>query len=136
MLYEVNLVAWLLAAAVAFLVGAVWFGPKTFFPVWWRAMGRSSEEPPGGNMPQIFGATILGVLAQTFVLGSALAGLGVSGVLNGALTAFALATGLAAFTSLSHRLFAGHGAKVWALEVGADVLALTLAGAVFGFFLG
>ena len=135
MLYEIDLVAWLLAAVTAFIVGAVWFGPKTFFPVWWRAMGRSADEPPTGNMAQIFGGTILGALVQTFVLGSALAGLGVSGVLSGAVTAFVLAVGLAAFTSLSHRLFSGQGAVVWALEVGDGVLALTLAGAVFGYFL-
>jgi hypothetical protein len=32
--------------------------------------------------------------------------------------------------SLSHRMFAGQGFKVWALEVGNDVVALAAVGAI------
>lgn len=133
MSFSVDLVAWLAASAVNFIGGFVWFGPKTFFPVWWKAMGKGEDEKPGTeNMGAVFGLTTLGVLVQTYVLAAVLGSLGVSGVAAGAAAGFTLAVGLAAFTSLSHRMFAGQGVKVWLIEVSSDVLNLTLAGAVIG----
>ena len=39
------------AACFVFSVvsGAIWFGPKTFFPSWWVAIGKRSDEQPVGN---------------------------------------------------------------------------------------
>lgn len=132
---EINWLATGVAALVMFALGGIWFGPKTFFPVWWKAMGRSVDEQPGNqNMGQVFGLTALGQIVQAFALGLLCGALGVSDVLTGALTGFLVGLGFNAFGSLSHRLFAGHGLKVWVLEVASDVLNLTAAGAVFGAF--
>ncbi|MFZ9887949.1 MAG: DUF1761 domain-containing protein [Myxococcota bacterium] len=121
---------------VSFVGGFLWFGPKTFFPVWWRAMGKSEAEIPGGKdgMALVFGLTLLGIVVQNAVLGLII---GMSSELtpaSGAFTGFVAGTGLAAFSSLSHRMFAGQGLKVWLIEVTSDVVNLTLAGAVFGWF--
>ncbi|MSX73744.1 MAG: DUF1761 domain-containing protein, partial [Actinobacteria bacterium] len=37
-----NLLAVLAAFAVSFISGAIWFGPKTFYPVWMKAKGNVS----------------------------------------------------------------------------------------------
>lgn len=127
--------AWLISIVVSFTGSGLWFGPKTFFPVWWKEMGRSPDEKPGtDNMAQVFGLTFLGVVIQTFVLGWAMERMSVQTWVDGAQVGAILGTGLAAFTSLGHRLFAENNLKVWLIEVGADVLTLTLAGAIFGHF--
>ena len=38
--------------------------------------------------------------------------------------------GIGAMTSISHRLFGGQGFRVWILEVGQDILSLTVMGLI------
>ena len=38
---SINWLAVLLATIVSFVSGFIWFGPKTFYPVWWKALGKS-----------------------------------------------------------------------------------------------
>lgn len=136
-LSTVNWLAVIAATAAAFVVGFIWFGPKTFFPVWWRAMGRSMDDPPGSdNMAKVFGLTLLGALVQATVLALVIglareAGNDVNWLAGAGIGAL-MGVGFAAATSLSHRLFAGHGLKVWAIEVGGDIAQLTAMGLVLG----
>ena len=136
-LHELNWLAIVVAWIVAFVAGALWFGPKTFFPLWWKLMGRKPEEAAGGsNMAVIFGSTALAALVQAITVASVIHFVALSdpsfGALSGALTGFLLGVGLAAASSLSHRLFGGHGFRVWLIEVGSDVLNLTLMGLIIG----
>jgi hypothetical protein len=55
------------------------------------------------------------------------------GIADGAGVGFALGVGIAAFASLSHRLFGGENIKVWLIETSNDVLNLTVAGAIIAF---
>jgi len=112
-----NLLAVLAAFAVSFISGAIWFGPKTFYPVWMKAKGNLSGQLTGEqNKPALlFGGTILGVLIQTFTLGVIINSLGV---------------GISMFSSLSHRLFGGENLKVWIIETANDAINLTIAGAI------
>jgi hypothetical protein len=53
---EFNFLAVLLATVAGFAIGGIWFGPKTFFPIWWKLMGKPSEENPGTeSMGMVFG---------------------------------------------------------------------------------
>jgi hypothetical protein len=133
----------LLAVVVAFVANFVWFGPKTFFPVWWRAIGKSAGDEPGAgqNMGVVFGLTVAASLVQALTLSwllqaaAALYGVRDVSLGSGALVGFGVGVGIAAATSLGHRLFAGQGLLVWVLEVGGDILGLTLMGAVLSFWL-
>lgn len=123
-----------LAALATFVSGFIWFGPKTFFPVWWKAMGHSAPlDPKTFNMGKVFGGTLVGVIAQAFVCDVILTGVraGQPSLSIGQGAAWGFHLGLvAAAASLSHRLFAGHGFTAWILEVGNDVLNFTLMGAI------
>lgn len=136
-LLQLNWLGILAAFAVYFVVGAVWFGPKTFYPVWMRAKGLDPNSPAGSHgMAVVFGMTALGALVQVVAVASVLwfvgEAQGPAGPWGGALTGLLLGIGLAAASSLSHRLFGGDGFRVWAIEVGGDVVGLTLAGMVLG----
>ena len=130
----------LIAFLFSFVSGAIWFGPKTFYPIWMRARGIASGQLSSQqNKPVIlFGGTILGILIQTLTLGLIITNLQKPqadfGMLDGALVGFALGVGIAAFASLSHRLFGGESIKVWIIETANDAINLTFAGIIITFF--
>lgn len=135
----------LVAVVAAFAVNFVYFGPKTMFPVWWRAMGRSMDEDPGQSggmgMAGVFGLTLLAAAVQALTLSwllQASASLyGDADVTpgHGLLVGALVGLGIAGAASLGHRLFAGQGLVVWAIEIGGDVLGLTVMGLALSFFL-
>lgn len=82
-------------------------------------------------MPQLFGLTLAGLLVETTVIAALLGGLYPSAsVLQGLGVGVAAGAGVAATTSLGHRLFSNQGLKVWAIEIGADVLVAAVIGVV------
>ena len=95
-------------------------------------MGRGANEAPGGRtpMPIAFGSVIVGQFLQVLTLAFVLSALGpaIASGIDGALVGLLLGVGIAAGSSLSHRIFAGHGFGVWVIEVGNDIVNLGLAG--------
>jgi len=130
----------LVAFLFSFISGAIWFGPKTFYPIWMRARGIASGQLTSQqNKPVIlFGGTIVGILIQNLTLGFIITNLQKHqadfGLVDGALVGFALGVGIAAFASLSHRLFGGESIKVWVIETANDSINLTVAGVIITFF--
>jgi hypothetical protein len=137
-LTELNWIAVAIGFVLFFVVGAIWFGPKTFYPTWVRLMGLELPEGQGlgrHGMAFVFGLTALGALVQVVALASIIHFVDPSmGALGGALTGLLVGIGITAAGSLSHRLFSGQGIRVWLIEVGGDIVALTLAGLVIGAF--
>jgi len=143
---NLNLLAILVTSFISFIIGAVWFGPKTFYPIWMKALGREVPteryKMTGGETLFMFGGTYLAALIQVFTLGLIFSLARSADVSidagTGSLFGFIFATGLGAFGSLSHRIFAQpdgkvyRSLKVWLIEVGQDVLCLTIAGAILG----
>ena len=136
---DLNLLGVIVAFFVSFISGAIWFGPKTFYPIWMKAKGNTSGQlTTSQNKPVLlFGGTILGVLIQTLTLALIINSLGKNieiDLLDGAGIGFALGVGISMFSSLSHRLFGGESLKVWVIETANDALNLTIAGAIIAFF--
>jgi hypothetical protein len=135
-----NLVGVLVAFVVSFISGGIWFGPKTFYPIWMKARGIDSGQlTRQQNKPAVlFGGTIVGLIIQTFtlalIISSLQAGNAEFTVADGALVGAVLGVGIAAFASLSHRLFGGENFKVWIIETANDALNLTIAGAIITYF--
>jgi hypothetical protein len=146
MTFEINWLAVFVASLSSFTIGAVWFGPKTFYPIWIRALGREVPteriEMSKGETALMFGGTYVAAFVQAFTLACVigLARMAAPGFnwWTGLVFGFLFSTGLGAFASLSHRMFGqpDHkvytSIKVWLIEVGQDVLALTVAGAILG----
>jgi len=134
-----NLLGVILAFFVSFVSGAIWFGPKTFYPVWMKERGvKTGQLNTQQNKPVLlFGGTTIGVLVQTLTLGLIINSLQKSqpdlGILDGAGIGFALGVGISMFSSLSHRLFGGENLKVWIIETANDAINLTIAGAIIAY---
>jgi hypothetical protein len=142
---QFNLLAVLVSSIVCFIIGAVWFGPKTFYPIWMKALGREVPteriKMTGGETLLMFGGTYVAALIQVSTLGIIVAGARLLHPVTwgtGLFLGFLFSVGLGAFASLSHRMFAQPDAKVykslkvWLIEVGQDVVCLTIAGAILG----
>jgi Protein of unknown function (DUF1761) len=135
-----NFLSILVAFGFSFVSGAIWFGPKTFYPIWMKERGISSGQLNSNqNKPVIlFGGTILGVIIQTLTLGLIIDSLQHAGtdigISDGAGIGLALGVGVAMFASLSHRLFGGENLKVWLIETANDAMNLTVAGAIIAYF--
>jgi hypothetical protein len=135
---DINLIGILISTLVMFASGFAWFNGKTFFPVWWKLMGKGDTQPgDNGGMVVLFGGVTVGIIVQATMLELLLDALrnesGYMGSLAGAGWAF-LAAMLMAAAALGHRLFAGHGFRVWLIEVGNDVLNFVVVGAILGAF--
>jgi hypothetical protein len=142
---QFNLLAVLVSSIVCFIIGAVWFGPKTFYPIWMKALGREVPtervKMTGGETLLMFGGTYVAALIQVSTLGIIVAAARLLHPVTwgtGLFLGFLFSVGLGAFASLSHRMFAQpdfkiyKSLKVWLIEVGQDVVCLTIAGAILG----
>ena len=130
-----NLVGVLIASVVSIVSGAIWFGPKTFYPIWMKARGNETGRLQNNPNPGVlFGGTFVSVLIQTLSLGliinSLQAHLPEFGVIDGAGVGLVLGVGIAMFASLPHRLFGGENFKTWMIETLNDSLNLMIAGAI------
>lgn len=139
-------ISWIGVIAAGFVgtvSGGLWFGPKTFFPLWWRLMGysRDSDRKPGGNVPMgvVFGSTFVAQVIQAGAMAVAIglaARSGITtafGVVDGLLVGLIVGVGFTASAPLGHRLFGGHGFGVWALEVSNDILNCMLMGGILAY---
>jgi hypothetical protein len=133
----INWLAAGLGSLVIFMINAIWFGPKTFYPVWWKALGQempetSAQDTSAKEMVRLFGSSLAAAVAQALVLTifiSVAAGVAEVNLLLGGLVGLAFGV-VAMGASLPHRLFGQQGFKVWIIEVGADVVSLVVAGVV------
>lgn len=143
---NINWWAVVVASVSSFAIGAVWFGPKTFYPVWMKFQGRKLPteriEMSGGETAAMFGGAFIGAFIQVATLAIFVA-LNrqldpAFGATQGALAGALLGFGIGAASSLSHRLFAqsnykiADAYKVWIIEVGQDIVSLTVAGLILG----
>ena len=133
---SVNWLAVIVCVLVSFAVGFFYFSPKVFFDVWWKALGKTGK-PGMDNMGMTWGLTTLAsiviAVSMAFLVPTVAGGMtgGVNAV-NGALTGFMLWLPFQAATSLSNRLFAQQGLKVWAIEAGNHLIVMVIMGAILG----
>jgi len=136
---SINWLAVVICVIVSMISGSLWYNPKTFFPIWWKGIGKTDQDEPGsgGNMALTWALTILSSFVQAVAMSLMVTFMGKSmsgGVtfVSGALTGFMLWLGFIAPTYLVNKLFAGHGLKIWAIEVGNHLVNFVLFGAILG----
>jgi len=132
----INWLAVLVCAVASMVSGALWYSPKTFFLIWWKGLGKGDEVPGGKNMGLTWGLTVVSSLLQAaaFAVVLPLFGTVLGGVspVSGMLTGVILWAGFVAPTHLVNKLFAGHGIKIWAIEVGNHLVNFVAFGAILG----
>jgi hypothetical protein len=137
--FSINWLAVLVCVVISMVSGSLWYNPKTFFPTWWKGIGKTEKDDPGAttNMGVVWGLTVLSSLVQAIFIGLMVNWLGGQfpggiNIGNGALVGLMLWGGIVAPTYMVNKLFAGHGFKIWAIEVGNHLVNFVLFGMVFG----
>ena len=134
---SINWLAVVVCVVVSMISGSIWYNPKTFFPVWWKVVGKENQAPGMQNMGMTWTLTILSSFVQAVAMAlmvNAMGSLMTGGpsLVNGALTGWMLWLGFIAPTYLVNKLFAGHGLKIWAIEAGNHLVNFVLFGAILG----
>jgi hypothetical protein len=129
-LASVNWLAVLACVVFSMISGSIWYNPRTFFKVWWRAIGKSDSEDPSGT-PLMWILTILSSVVESVFMAMLVPALGGASLVSGAVIGFLVWLGLVAPTSLVNKLFAGRY-KAWGIEVGNHLINLVVFGAILG----
>jgi len=135
---SINWLAVVACVVASMISGTIWYNPKTFFPIWWKGIGKSESDVPGskGGMGVTWALTVLSSLVQAVFMSlmvTAMGGLtGGATLVSGLLAGSVLWLGFVAPTSLVNKLFAGHGLKIWAIEAGNHLINFLLFGAILG----
>ena len=136
---EINWLAVVACVVASMIIGGTWFGPKTFFPIWWKAVGKSDNDVSSGmSMGMVWGLIVLASFVQAVfmslmvhAMGSMTPGGATLG--SGAMAGFFLWLGFVAPSSLTNKLFADR-LKAWVLEVGNHLITFVAMGAIIGAF--
>jgi hypothetical protein len=134
---SINWWAVLACVLASMVIGSFWFNPKTFYPAWWKAIGRSESDPPGmRNMGMVWGLTLLASFVQAVFISlmvNAMGSMTTGGatLTSGATAGFLLWLGFVAPSSLTNKLFANQ-LTAWVIEVGNHLVTFVVMGAIVG----
>jgi hypothetical protein len=127
-----NYWAILVAALSTFLIGGLWYSPALFGNVWMRENGFTEEGMKNSNMVKIFGlAFVLGLIAAVnlaMFLGDGPEVDAGSGAFYGFLAGFGW---VATFVG-THYLFERKSFRLFLINAGYSVVALTVMGLIIG----
>lgn len=129
-LSQLNILAVIVAAVLAFVIGGLWYSPLLFAKAWMQEAGLDEARTRGANMARVFGLSLLASLVMAFNLA---AFIGPKGSLAFGLLAGA-ATGIG-WVSMSLGviyLFEQRSWKLWLINSGYQVLTYTVMGGVIG----
>jgi len=125
-----NYWAILVSALSTFLIGGIWYSPAVFGKAWMRENGFTEEELKKGNMVKIFGLSFVLALVAAIKLAMFL-----SNEMNaamGALYGFLTGFGWVAMFVGTHYLFERKSFKLFLINAGYSVVALTIMGLIIG----
>ena len=126
----INWLAVIVCVVISMISGSIWYNPKTFFPMWWKVVGGGREQPGMENMGMTWGLTVLASFVQAVAMAFMVKAMNSTTIASGAMTGFMLWFGFIAPTYLVNKLFAGHGLKIWAIEIGNHLVNFVIFGAL------
>jgi len=125
-----NILAILIAAALGFLVGGIWYGPL-FGKAWQRAIGLSDDELKSANMIKIFGITFLFSLLSAVFLGHLLAHFDTD-FYRTMMISTGIALGFVAPAIGTNYLYGRKSGKLFAIDAGYWIVFYAAMGLIFG----
>jgi len=125
---ELNYLAILLAALSTFLLGGLWYSPAAFGKAWMKENGFTEEDLKKGSMLKIFGLAFVLALISAINLAMFLGP--EKEVSMGAAYGFAAGFGWVATFVGTHYLFERKSFKLFLINAGYSVVALTIMGVI------
>jgi Protein of unknown function (DUF1761) len=131
---EHNFIAIIVAAAVGFALGGLWYSPLLFAKQWVAAHGFTSEQLASmkADAPRSYGISFVAMIVMAAVLSIILNHIGAHDWRSGALWAAHIWLGFAATIGLMSYLYTGKRFAVYAIDAGYQLLYLVVMGAILG----
>lgn len=120
----------LVSALSTFLIGGIWYSPAVFGKIWMRENGFTEEKMKQANMVKIFGLTFLLTLVAAVNLAMFLGADITMG--TGALYGFLAGFGWVAMFIGTHYLFERRSFRLFLINAGYSIVALTVMGMILG----
>ncbi len=127
---NINWWAVLLATALAYVTGAVWYAPPVFGKRWMAALGKSKEQL--GDPARLMVTQFFLTLVTASVLAAVVVRFGAVTWVEGAAIGFALSLGLVAASLLSDWMFCGFNMRLYWIQAGHKAVYFTVMGAILG----
>lgn len=125
---QFNYLAVLVAALSTFLIGGLWYSPAVFGKAWMKENGFTEEGMKNSNVMKIFGLAFLLAIISAINLAMFLGP--ESDPAMGALWGFAAGFGWVATFVGTHYLFERKSFKLFLINAGYSVVALTVMGVI------
>jgi len=126
---NINWLSVIVAAVSSFMVGGLWYGPL-FGRVWMQEWGFSEEQLGGRSMPMVFGLSLLASFIASINLEMFIGA--EADLAFGLFAGFAAGLGwVAAFLGILY-LFEMRSLKLYLINAGYCIVALTVMGAILG----
>jgi len=130
-LLALNWLAILIATAVAFVLGGLWYGPL-FGQAWMDALGKTADDIEPTPMP--FVVSFFTAALTCVVVAALMLALGIDTVLGGAVFGLVVGIGFIATAMASDTAFCGWGMRLFLIQSGYRVAYSVLMGAIIGAF--
>lgn len=130
---DVNVLAVVVSAVAAMVVGFIWFSPTLFEKLWLAEIGRTREEV-AADSPIKFLVGFIGALLEGYILSALMNIMGEPSISMGVLVAVVIWVSFVATTSAANFAFAGRSFRLWLIENGNHLVTLLAIGAIVGAF--
>lgn len=127
----IDWLAILIATAVAFVLGGLWYGPL-FGQAWMDALGKTADDIEPTPAP--FVISFFTALVTCVVLAVLMLLLGIETIAGGAIFGLVIGTGFIATAMASDTAFCGWGMRLFLIQSGYRVAYSVLMGAIIGAF--
>jgi hypothetical protein len=129
---HVNLLAVLVSAVIAFVIGAAWYSPVLFSKVWMSA-NRFTEEHLAAmrkGMMAAYGGTVVCFIVMAFVLAMMETYMHIARVQGGAKLGALMWLGFAGPVSLIGNLYSNRPIAAWLIDTGYVLISLVVMGTI------
>lgn len=130
-LMAIDWLAVLIATAMAFVLGGLWYGPL-FGQAWMDALGKTADEIEPTPAP--FVISFFTALLTCIVLAVLMLLLGIETTTGGAIFGLVVGLGFIATAMASDTAFCGWGVRLFLIQSGYRVAYSVLMGAIIGAF--
>lgn len=129
-----NVLAIIVAAVVAFLLGGLWYSPLLFARQWMAAHAHSPEDVARmkADAPRAYGISFVAFLVMAFILQLILNHVDAHTWISGALWAAHLWLGFAVTIGLMANVYSGKKFSVFLIDAGYQLVYLLVMGAILG----
>ena len=127
----INILAVVVSAIAAMVVGFIWYSPPLFEKAWLEDIGRTRQQIEGDS-PLKYLVAFIGSLLMAYILARLLEIIGGPSLELGILIAVVVWVAFVAATSAVNFAFAGRPVRLWLIENGNHLITLLVMGTILG----